>query len=200
MIQPHYSLSLVTGPAVEPITTAQAKAQSRVNISDDDTYIDTLIAAARLYTENKFGLRLISQTWTLRLDGFPGSAGCIEIPYGPVSAISSVKYVNTSEVLTTIDPTEYAYDLHSIIARLYPAYSLVWPVSLPMPNSVQIEYVTGYADAAALAVARPNIVLAVKMMVDHWYEVRSPVMAGTIVSEVPKTVDDLLNAERASWL
>jgi hypothetical protein len=83
---------------------------------------------------------------------------------------------------------------------LYPAYNEIWPTTLDHPNAVQIQYVTGYADASALATARPNIILAIKMLVDHWYENRSPILAGSIVTDIPKTVDALLQAERVSWL
>lgn len=198
MHEPHYNLQLITGPSVEPITTATAKAQSRVNISDDDTYIDTLIAAARLAVENKLGMRLISQTWLMRLDRFP----CREIllPYPPISSVSFVKYYDQTETLQTLATSMYEVDIYSVTPRLYPAYNEIWPTTLDHPNAVQIQYITGYADAAALVAAKPNIVLALKMLVDHWYENRSPVLAGSIVAEIPKTVDDLLNAERVSWL
>lgn len=198
MHEPHYNLTLITGPAVEPISTATAKAQSRVNISDDDTYIDTLIAAARLAVENKLGMRLITQTWLMRLDCFPARE--ILLPYPPISAVSFVKYYDQTETLQTLSSSLYEADIYSVQPRLYPAYNEIWPTTLDHPNAVQVQYVTGYADAAALVAAKPNIVLALKMLVDHWYENRSPVLAGSIVTEIPKTVDDLLNAERVSWL
>jgi hypothetical protein len=44
--QQEWTLTRLTGPNLEPITTAQAKTHLRVEISDDDAYIDLLVTAA----------------------------------------------------------------------------------------------------------------------------------------------------------
>jgi len=46
------SLVITVEPAEEPVTTAEAKDHMRVDTSDDDTLIDGLITASRLYAEN----------------------------------------------------------------------------------------------------------------------------------------------------
>ncbi len=43
--------SLITDAASEPLTTAEAKLHLRVDGSTEDTYIDNLIKAARIYCE-----------------------------------------------------------------------------------------------------------------------------------------------------
>ena len=45
------SWQITVEPATEPITLVEAKAHLRVDFSDEDTYIDTLIVAARRYCE-----------------------------------------------------------------------------------------------------------------------------------------------------
>ena len=54
-------LVTITAPATEPITTAEAKAHLRVSHSTDDTYIDALVAAARMVVEDRTGLRLYAK-------------------------------------------------------------------------------------------------------------------------------------------
>ena len=66
---------MVTAPAVEPVSLAEAKAQMRVDTSYDDTIIGTLITTARRSVEIITGQKLITQTWKYYLDRFPGNYG-----------------------------------------------------------------------------------------------------------------------------
>src|ERR1017187_7840771 len=70
------SLILVTGPAVEPLTAAEAKA--RLNIGDEisDDVMKSLISASRNMIDGRdgwLGRALVTQTWDLVLDRFPTS-------------------------------------------------------------------------------------------------------------------------------
>lgn len=68
-------LLLVTPPAAEPVSLAEAKAHLRVDISDDDALINALIVAARRSVELITGQRLMAQTWQYFLDRYPGNYG-----------------------------------------------------------------------------------------------------------------------------
>ena len=85
------SLQLVTGPS-ESITLVEAKLHLRVENSDDDSLISVLISAAREDCEHQLGRGIGSQTWRRTLDAFP--SGGIELGMPPVSAVSSVQYVD----------------------------------------------------------------------------------------------------------
>lgn len=192
-----YGLTIFAAAATEPITTAQAKTHLRVEHSSDDTYIDTLVAAARAYVENTLRKRLVTQTWTLTLDDFPIGDREICIPYGPVQSITSIYYINTGGTNTLLDSTLYALDTASLVARVYPAYSLIWPATRDQRNAVTIKYVTGYGAYTAVPA---NIIHAIKMLVAHWYESREPVVVGSTTNMLPMAVDNLLKMERESWL
>ena len=63
----------------EPITLAQAKAHLRVEDTNDDTYITTLISVARSACENYLGYMLArNSAVNFYLDQFPNSSvnGC----------------------------------------------------------------------------------------------------------------------------
>lgn len=199
-----FSIEVTTAPAAAVLSTANAKAHLRVNISDDDTYIDTLVAVATKHAENVTGIRCISQVLTMRMDRFPCSApfanSFIRIPFGPVSAIGSVKYIDTEGTEQTISSSDYVLDQYSLMARLYPAYSLYWPTPRNEPNAVRVQFTAGYADAATFAAAKPNILHAIKLIVGHYYEQREPVVIGQTVAQLPMAVEALLNAERVTWL
>ena len=48
-------LTLQTAPASEPVTRDEAKTHCRVIGTADDSYVDSLITAARLYVERRTG-------------------------------------------------------------------------------------------------------------------------------------------------
>jgi hypothetical protein len=66
-------LRLTTAPASEPVTLAEAKDYARVDTSDSDTLITSLIKVARRRVESETGLALITQTWTGVLDRWPST-------------------------------------------------------------------------------------------------------------------------------
>ncbi len=187
---------LVTAPESEPVSPTEAKAHLRVDISDDDLYIGTLITAARQRAETITNRSLVTQTWRAWGDGFPAETdprGFLSIPLsnGPVITVTSVKYTDAAGVLQTLAGTEYTLDnkIADRVPTVRPAYGRSWPSTLDDGDSVQVEYQAGYG--AAGAVPAP-IKAAILQYVGHWYQNREVVITGTIVSETPLAGDTLL--------
>ena len=81
------SLTRAAQPVVEPVTITEAKAHLRVDTADDDTYIGTLITAAREWCEQYLDRTLVNTQWAMRLERFPtDSTYPIELPRPPVVA------------------------------------------------------------------------------------------------------------------
>src|SRR4051812_41779213 len=139
-----YGRKLVTAPATEPVTLAEAKAHCRVTVADDDTYIGGLITVARRYVEEICNRALITQTWDLFLDCFPD--GEILLPRAPVLTIGFVKYIDQAGVLQTLASNQYQVDVQQDPARLRPAYNVwFWPLIQPYSYStVNVRYDAGY--------------------------------------------------------
>ena len=78
------TMTLLAGPAGEPISRAEAKAYCRVDGDDEDALIDALIAAARLQVESLTGRALLSQTWRYER---AGTQLCVELPILPVASL-----------------------------------------------------------------------------------------------------------------
>ena len=152
--------------ASEPVSLSDAKANMRVTDSSEDALIGTLIAAARQMAENLLGRALITQTWRKTIDAF---ADAIELPYAPVIAVTSVKYLDLDGAQQTLSTNSYYLDNRSEPAWLVPAYGYVWPDTLLTANAVEVTYTAGYGvDGTAVPAAiKQWILLAVGAMFEN---------------------------------
>jgi len=142
------TLRLVTPPAAEPISLADAKLDLKVETTDDDVLIAAHIQAAREQAEHILGRSLMPQTWELLLDAFPADA--IQLARSPVSAIVSVSYTDADGAEQTLDPADYTLDADNLPGWLLPAYGTSWPGTRDVINAVRVRFTAGYADAAAV--------------------------------------------------
>lgn len=190
------SLAIISEPTAEPITLAEAKTHLRVDHSDDDSYIDALITAARKYLDGNCGVlgrALITQTWELTLARFPD--GDIPLPLPPLQSITSITYIDQDGASQTLATSVYAADLNENMVRL--KYDQSWPDTRDVWNAVVIRFVAGYG--AASAVPKP-LVHAIKLMVGDLYEHRQSVVMGVEPRMVPFAVDSLIAPYRVSWV
>lgn len=187
------SLVRVTAPASEPVTLTEAKTQCRVDSSDDDTYLGTLIQAAREYVEDVLDTALITQVWAVRYDDF--EADHIVLPKPPLtSATITVTYIDDSGSKQTLSSasSHFQVDYRAVPGAIYPNYSESWPSVRLQENAVTVQFSCGYGTAADVPQKHKNLML---LLIAHWYEMRQPVVAGySQVLPVPQTFDTLLAA------
>jgi len=170
-------------PEAEPISLTEAKAHLRVDTSDDDTYITSLIQLARETVENDTRRALITQTWQLQLDYFPGSFGSITLPYAaPLQSVTSVAYVDVNGDNQTVTSTDYTVDTKVKPGRIYPSYLKQWPETRAQYGAVTITYVCGYGDEDTDVPMRLR--QAMLLLIHNWYCVRMPVLTGSISKEI----------------
>ena len=184
------ALVLVTAPAVEPISTADAKSHLRVDISDDDTYIDTLVAVARRTAERISRHALITQTWDLLLDAFP-AGDVLEIPLPPLQSVTYVQYTDDDGNTSTFAASSYQVDAEGTPGRIALDFGETWPADmLQTVAGVRVRFVAGFGDAASDV--PEDIIHAMKLMIGHWYENREDVTVGAVAREIPKASEFLL--------
>lgn len=112
--------TLIAGPGEEPVTLAEAKAWCRIDGSDEDDLLTSLIAAARLQVESMTGRALVSQQWRLTL----------MCPRGLVVVLPVTPVISLDEA-----PDDAALQGDAVL--------LAEPV-----ESLSIDYTAGYGDAA----------------------------------------------------
>jgi len=185
--------TLETPPAVEPVTVEdEVRKHCRVTTLDDDDLLDGLIKAARGMAEDHTGWQLITATWKLFLDNFPGSSGIIELPYPPLQSVTHIKYYDGAGDLQTISVDDYQVDTDSLFGRIMPEKNATWPtVQSQRFNAVEIQFDAGFGDAGSDV--PQGIRQAILLTVGHWYENREAVIVGTTASELPLSVQSLLN-------
>lgn len=190
------SLTRTTPPAVEPVTLTEAKAHLRVDTSDDDAYIGTLITAARQWVEEYLDRTLVNTQWTMRLDAFPFE---IELPRPPISAAGittavAVTYTLGDDSTTTLSTSSYRVDRMSTPGVVRQLRNGTWPANLDDYNAVSVTWWAGYGASGASVPAA--IRHAILMLCSHWYENRNTVLVGSISKSLEFAVESLLSSHK----
>lgn len=180
---------LTSGPLSEPVAVAEAKSHLRVDHTDEDTLIASLVTAARLHIEVMLSRRFITQDWSLVLDFWPNSK-MVSIGLGPVQAVNQISTFAEDGAETVFDSENYFVDTVSDPARIVRKSGAAWPAPGRQVNGIEIAFAAGYGDNAS-DVPEP-LRQALLLLVAHWYERREPVVLGETVIPVPETVQSLL--------
>lgn len=184
---------LLTPPAVEPLTLAEAKAFLRVEHDADDAVIAALVAAARGHVEAHTRRALLTQTWRLTREAWPAD-GRIVVSPSPLQALAAARVTDASGVAHELDLGGFAVDAAAAVLVFAPG-------SLPPPGrpaGIALDITVGYGDAPA-DVPEP-LRQAVRMLTAHWYENRGVAAAEVGAALLPLSVAALLAPYRAVTL
>ena len=188
------SVTRATGPAVEPLTVAEAKLHLRVDISDDDAYIGTLITAAREWVESYLDRTLITTQLILRAAEFPTEE--LELARPPMATAGTatavvITYTLADTTTATLSTALYRVDRTTTPGNVAPIINGTWPSDvIEDANAVAVTYWAGYGPTSASVPA--TIRHAMLMLIGHWYEQRSAVLTATISKPLEFAVESLL--------
>jgi len=195
---------LSTAPSVEPISTAEAKTHLKVDVSDDDTLIATLVASARRSCEEYTNRALIDQSWTLFMDFWPGAgaddplwegtregpetilgghAQHIELPKAPLDSVTSIKTYDDSDNDTEFSSDNYFVDTASEPARVALRTGQSWPIPTRTVNGIEIIFKAGYGTAGSDV--PDDLLRGMYLLIGHMYENREQVVVGAAANELP---------------
>lgn len=172
-------------PADTPVSLTEVKAHLRVEDTASDTLITGLIAAAVSYLDGWSGILgrcLFTQTWRQDFDDF---RSCLRLPLFPVASISSVKYLDTSEVEQTVSASDYRLqndDLGAFV-RFDDDYSFP-SLNVNDRPAVYVTYVAGEAAADIPAAIKQGMLL----LIGAWFENRENAAIGVSVAALPSSV------------
>lgn len=162
------TLALVTATTDKPvIELSEMKRYLRVDHSEDDQQIQAFLMSARTLIEGSLtDLVLLSETWDWSWDAPPDSE-IVRLPKRPVTAVTSITSYGQDGAATVFSTANYWVDVAS--AQIALKEGQVWPTDLRRIGAFVIRFVAGHATEKDIP--RP-IVLAMKLMVAHWYENR----------------------------
>lgn len=205
----HFALTrrIVTPPAIEPVSLAEAKSHLRVDHGDDDQAIARLITAARQRIESDCARALIEQIWDVFFGAFPCGAR-LPLPFGQLRTVDAFEWVDTAGVTRSWTPSGgnlvegsvVRAHVDSISERPVPggivlADSQTWPPTRLRPsNPIRVRFTCGFGATASAVPA--TLRQAILLVVGHLYDHRSEVEIGqkaAIASEVvQRGVDSLI--------
>jgi hypothetical protein len=200
-------------PTLEPLTLAETKKFLRETNDDQDGTIAAFIKAARDYAENRTHRQLMPATWQLTRESFYGvdatgnrlfqSLGGLRygtphgregqimyLPFPPLVSVTGITYYDANNVLQTHSPALYEVDVNTEPGRIAPVFGEIWPITYPRLTAVMITYTAGYASADLVP---DGIKEAMRLLIGCYNEYREDFLSGTIISRIPRNVDDLLD-------
>jgi uncharacterized phiE125 gp8 family phage protein len=165
------SLTILTPPAIEPVSVAEAKARLRLDTDAEDALLGALITAARERVEALAGRAMITRRVRELRDSF-GASGQLKLALAPVSAIVHIRTIGPDGGAgADLDPGLYLLDGDRVPARVA-LLSGAWPAVRRAALGVEIVYDAGFSPAAAdIPAALREAVLA---LAAELYEHRLP--------------------------
>lgn len=184
----------VTGPAADPVSVSEVKAWARIDGTDSDTLLTSMLAGAVAHLDGYSGILgrcLINQTWRV---SFRTWKPYFYLPFPDVTAVSSVKYFDEANVEQTVSSGLYQ------LVETDSASFVRFTDDFTDPglyddrlDAIRVEFVAGYGDASSDV---PEAIrIAIMMIASQWYENREATQPQTF-QELPNGAQALLRPYR----
>lgn len=177
---------LMAGPALEPLSLEDARAWLRLEASDEDALVQSLIKAARCAVEEATRMALIAQKWRLRLDSWPADR-IIHLPFAPVLSLDSIKTISAAGAAVSADMSGFTVEM-SRAPKIFVTSSPPLPGRLR--EGIEIDLTVGYGVSGAHVPA--SLLAAMRLLIAHWYERRGDALHENNVASLPPAIAALI--------
>ena len=189
---PH-GIQLVTAPTEEPVTLARFKEHVGIPSSDNNNNqeLRQCLIAAREFVENYRDRQFVAGTWREAFDRFPWEFRPLK---NPLQSVTSITYTDTAGDSQTVAAATYVVDTYAEPGRIALASAQSWPTPLAEINTVLLTYVAGYTVV-------PNAAKqAILLLGANLFDSPEPVLKGSISTEIPFSVQSLLDQlDTGTW-
>lgn len=161
---------LLAGPAVEPVSLADAKTWLRIEGNAEDELISGLVTAGRLMLEAATRTLFVVQSWRIACDAWPED-GLLNIPIAPFRSLDAFRTFDAANVPTNVPASAYELDSAPNAARI----RLLAPLPAPVRclSGIALDVTVGFGPLAT-DVPEP-LRQAIRMMVARLYENRGDI-------------------------
>lgn len=157
-----YPAVVTTEPSAEPVTLPEVKKHVRAEYhTDDDSYLGTLIAAARDHVERYTGTLIAERDAVVKCDSFCDFA---HVPLAPVQSVV-ITYVDTAGDVQTLADTVYELRNDDLRTAIVLKYGQNWPATQP-GSRITVTATAGYDPTP------PALKHALLVWIGSAYEVR----------------------------
>ena len=178
-------------PTAGPVSVAELKQHVQVapSYTAHDQHLAMLLDAAREQFEADCGVVCNNSTWQVKLDEWWEADDGLQLSQRPITSIDSISYIDSNGSSQTWSSSNYTLDRGRASPTIWYAYDVTTPTIRNQVNAITVTYLAGYADAASVPVRWKQAIL---LLAGFWFEQRTPVVLGTIATEVPLTYERIV--------
>ena len=174
---------LLAGPALEPLSLEEMRLFLRLETSEEDGLVLSLIKAARNAVEQGAKRALIAQKWRIRLSRFPRE-GRIVLPLSPVLSLDDMRTFDTLDNAVSLDMELFDLDGSVVSVRAGSLPADGWAAG------VEIDLTAGFGPQAEDV--PESLRQAMRMLVAHYYAHRTDGLHEASVTHFPAAIAALV--------
>jgi uncharacterized phiE125 gp8 family phage protein len=152
----------MVAPTSEPVTLAQASKQCvGSDLVSDKALLLRLISSERSFVEKYCGIKIMTQTLSLKCDSFSNFE---RVPAAPVQSITSIAYVDVYGAAQTLDSSVYEVRTDGMDAAIVLNFGQSWP-AIQKGSRIAVPLVAGFPDIST----EPDLVSAILLRIGNGF-------------------------------